>query len=89
MSVFNYITQSFNVAHATLDTMLQDSFAAEMASISALHDHGPSTWCVTSPPITPQISLDNACYTAQANLEVERLTGQRPGDQILRYCGIK
>jgi hypothetical protein len=85
LSIYNFITHTFNLAHNIIHAGMEASHAAEMASISAQYDNGPSTWCVNGPPITPQAAMDDAYYTAQANLEAARLSGQSPGDEIMRY----
>ena len=85
MSIFTFVTHTFNIANAVISAGMEAAYHAEMASLSALYDEGPSTWCVSGPPITPEVAMADAYYTAQANLEVERLTGLSPGDEILRY----
>jgi len=89
MSIYNLIRNTFNVGHAIIHAGMEASHAAEMASISAQYDNGPSTWCVNGPPITPKAAMDDAYYTAQANLGAERLTGTSPGDEILKYFGCE
>ena len=66
MSIYDYVAGLFNAAHTVVHAGMDHAYNVEMSSISALYDNGPSTHCVTGPPITDDTRAEEAYYDAMA-----------------------
>ena len=71
MSIFNFITRTFDVAHGVIHAGMEASYQAEMASISAQYDQ-PGPWTSSGPPVDAKTAMDDAYYTAMARDIVAR-----------------
>lgn len=86
--ILNLITYAFDLAHDLVRYRNAGSYERDISSLQAQNElSAPSTYCVTGPPITPKVAMDNSYYTAQANFVAERLAGESVGDQIADYIG--
>lgn len=71
MSIYDFITRTFNIAHNTIHAGMEASHAADMASIAAQYDNpGPHT---SHGYESAEQKSQRITYEAQANLEAARI----------------